>query len=136
MKRSPKTQLFFYGLTFRPHLNDETVTENGTFRRRSPKIENAVFLFSCGPWTWIFLKTDKKSCVFKRKRIRVDKALQWVTGDQNLLEIVISLQPTQAVLDFMTVPKRYLARHRFCVPCLYHRMRRSDCSPTASFQHH
>ena len=46
-----KTQLFFYGLAFRPHLNEETVTENGTFRKRR---------FPVLVWTRIFLKTDKK----------------------------------------------------------------------------
>ena len=54
MKRSPKTELFEDGL------------QSGTFRKRR---------FPVLVWTRIFLKTDKKSCVFKRKRIRVDKAL-------------------------------------------------------------
>ena len=52
MKRSPKTELFEDGL------------QSGTFRKRR---------FPVLVWTRIFLKTDKKSCVFKRKRIRVDK---------------------------------------------------------------
>ena len=38
---------FFYGLAFRPHVNDETVTENGTFRRRSPKWNFWKTPFSC-----------------------------------------------------------------------------------------
>ena len=69
-----KTQLFFYGFAFRPHVNDEKVTENGTFRRRSPKWNFSKTPFSCSRVDVFFLKTDKKCCVFKRKRMRVDKA--------------------------------------------------------------
>ena len=40
-------------------------------------------------WTWSFLKTEKKSCVLKRIRIRVDRA--WVTfsGDRGIKKDII-----------------------------------------------
>ena len=42
-----ETATIFYGLTFRPHLDDETVTENGTFRRRSSKWNFSKTPFFC-----------------------------------------------------------------------------------------
>ena len=56
-------QLFFYGLAFRPHINDENGHQKRNFSKTLSKVElfeNAVFLFSCGlkkVWKQNFSKT-------------------------------------------------------------------------------
>ena len=45
-----KTQLFFYGLAFRPQYPVKTVTENATFQKHSPEwtfLKTPFFVFSC-----------------------------------------------------------------------------------------
>ena len=58
-----KTQLFFYGVAFRPQVNDENGHQKRNFSKTLSKVElfeNAVFLFSCGRkkvWKRNFSKT-------------------------------------------------------------------------------
>ena len=72
-----KTEMFFSGLVYRPHV----FVENGHRKRifsktlsRVETFENAVLLYTiqnCNVRTRNFLKKEKKIFVFKQKRMRV-----------------------------------------------------------------
>ena len=61
------------------HAHGSLGTTKGHFDCLSSFVEVRTAKFECSSvfvWTRIFLKTDKKRCVFKNIRIRVDGALE------------------------------------------------------------